>query len=128
MSDLKKQLRPAIPSIQIKSNSSTEEKFQNDIIRPIIKLQHDLIVCNFTHFLARKKVDIVAFNENQKSDYLQKLFKTNTELKTELRSLIIGLFTLEEYKEYLKLKPQLNKRINTIIQNRIGSIYLDQTD
>jgi hypothetical protein len=128
MSDLKIQLRPAIPSIQFKSNSSTEEKFQNDVIRPIIKLQHDLIVCNFIHFLARKNIDIATFNENQKNDYLQKLFKTNTELKTELRSLIIGLFTLEEYKEYLKLKPQLNKRINTIIQNRIGSIYLDQTN
>tara|TARA_B110000977_G_scaffold94896_1_gene125376 strand:- start:605 stop:985 length:381 start_codon:yes stop_codon:yes gene_type:complete len=124
MSELKKQMRLAIPSIQLKSTTSVEEKFQNDVIRPIIKLQHDLIITCFINFLERKKVELNSFNETQKVTYLQKLFKTNMELKTELRSLIIGLFTLEEYKEYLNLKPQLNKRINTIIQNRIGSIYV----
>jgi hypothetical protein len=64
------------------------------------------------------------YNEENKKFFLQKLFKTNTELKTELRSLIIGLFTLEEYEHFLSIKPKVIKRINTIIQNRITSNLL----
>ena len=35
-------LRPTIPSIVIQENTSDEEKFQNSILRPIIKLQHQI--------------------------------------------------------------------------------------
>ena len=55
MTDLKKQLRPAIPSIAKKDNISTEEKFQNEVLRPIIKLQNNLISSYFEHNLERKK-------------------------------------------------------------------------
>ena len=57
-------------------------------------------------------------------DLTHKLFKSNTPLKTELRGLILGLFTLEEFKEYLSLSSQLNKRISNMIKQRIDSCYV----
>jgi hypothetical protein len=125
MSDLKHKMRPEIPSINLDRSSSEVELFQNKVLRPIIKLQHELIMCCFSDFITQNKVLLNEYNEEKKKIYLQKLFKTNTVLKTELRSLIIGLFTLEEYKHFLSIKPMVIKRINTIIQNRITSNLLE---
>ena len=124
MIDLKKQMRPEISSIIKTENFSAEEKFQNEVLRPIIKLQHDLILSYFEHYLKQNKVKMNELNNTQKTHLAHKLFKTNTRLKTELRGLIIGLFTLEEYKEYLNLSSQLNKRMNNMIQQRIASCYV----
>jgi flagellar biosynthesis regulator FlaF len=126
MSDLKKQLRPEIPSIIKKDNISVEEKFQNEVLRPIIKLQNDLIASCFQHYLKRKKVDFQKFTNDQTAGFIHKLFKSDTQLKTDLRSLIIGLFTLEEYQAYLTLSAQLNRRINSMIQERVTSYYIQK--
>jgi hypothetical protein len=124
MTDLKKQIRPEIPSITKPENFNAEERFQNEVLRPIIKLQHDLILCYFKHHLEQNKVKINELSTIQKKDFTRKLFKGDTRLKTELRGFIIGLFTVEEYKEYLSLPSQLNKRINNMIQQRIDSCYV----
>jgi hypothetical protein len=123
MSDLKKQLRPSIPSIVQKSDSSLEEKFQNEVLRPIIKLQNDLVLICFEHYLKSKKVELKKFTDDQITAIIHKLFRSDTQLKSNLRSLIIGLFTLEEYREYLTISAQLNRRINSMIQERVGSFY-----
>ena len=124
MTYLKKQIRPEISNIIKTGDFSAEEKFQNEVLRPIIKLQHDLILSYYEHYLKQNKVKMNELNNNQKTDLIHKLFKTDTRLKTDLRGLITGLFTLEEYKEYLSVSSQLNKRINNIIQQRIESCYL----
>lgn len=123
MTDSKKQLRPEIPTIKKMANSSFEENFQNDILRPIIKLQHDLILSNFEHNLARNKINFDELNITQKTKLIEKLFKVDIRFKSDIRGLIIGLLTLEEYKDYLNHSPQLNKRINNMIQQRIESCY-----
>ena len=124
MTDPKKQLRPEIPSIAITENFSAEEKFQNEVLRPIIKLQHELILSCFEHNLKQNKMKIGDLGKIQKAELIQKLFKANNQFKTGLRGLIIGLFTLEEYNEYLRLSSQLNKRISNMIQQRIESCYV----
>lgn len=124
MTDLKKQIRPEIPSITKTENFNTEEKFQNEVLRPIIKLQHELIVCYFEHHLEQNKIKMNELSTIQKKELTRKLFKGDTRLKTELRGFIIGLFTVEEYKEYLSLPSQLNKRINNMIQQRVDSCYV----
>jgi hypothetical protein len=124
MTDIKKQIRPEIPSIIKTEHFSMEEKFQNEVLRPIIKFQHALLLSYFEHYyLKRTKVTISELNSTQKKEVIQKIFKVDTQLKTELRGLIIGLFTVEEYKEYLGYSSKLNRRINNMIQQRIDSCY-----
>ena len=123
MTDLKKKMRPEIPSIKNIENYNAEEKFQNNVLRPIIKLQHDLILHCFETYIKFNKIKIAELNVLKKRELTQKVFKTNTRLKVELRGLIIGLFTLDEYKEYLNYSAQLNRRINNMIQQRIDSCY-----
>jgi hypothetical protein len=121
MENPKKQLRPEILSIIKTENFSALEKFQNETLRPIIKLQHDLILTRFEHYLKQNKINIIELNKTQKTDLMNKLFKSDTRLKNDFRGLIIGLFTLEEYKEYLTISSQLNKRINNMIRQKIDN-------
>ena len=125
MSEPKKQLRPLITSIKKTEYASLEEKFQNEVLRPILKLQHEFIIICFEHFLILNKVQFNELSSIQKADVIQKLFKTDLRLKMELRSLIIGLFTYEEYKAYLIHSSRLNKRIYSMIQKRVESVYLN---
>ncbi len=126
MSDLKKQLRPAIPSIVEKEQISVEEKFQNEVLRPIIKLQNDLIASCFNHYLKRKKIDFRNLTTDQIRGVIHKSFKSDTQLKADFRSLIIGLLTLEEYQQYLTLSVPLNRRISSMIQERVTSFYIEK--
>jgi hypothetical protein len=121
MENPKKQLRPEILSIIKTENFSPLEKFQNETLRPIIKLQHELILTRFEHYLKQNKINIIELNKTQKTDLMNKLFKSDTRLKNDFRGLIIGLFTLEEYKEYLTISSQLNKRINNMIRQKIDN-------
>ena len=125
MLDIKKQIRPMIFSINDTGTTSIEEKFQNTVLRPIIKLQHELILCYFEQFLKRKKSKLKELSDLQKTEVIQNMFSRDIQLKTDLRGLIIGLFTLEEYQQYLNLSSQLNKRINAIIQQRVKSCYIN---
>jgi hypothetical protein len=125
MSEPKKQLRPLISSIKKTEYASLEEKFQNEVLRPILKLQHEFIISCFEHFLILNKVRFNELSSIQKADVIQKLFKTDLRLKMELRSLIIGLFTYEEYKAYLIHSSRLNKRIYSMIQKRVESVLLE---
>ena len=124
MIDQKKQLRSTIPSIVIQENFSEEEKFQNNILRPIIKLQHNLILSYFEHYLKQNKVNFHELNSTKKKAVTLRLFKTDARFKIEMRGLIIGLLTIDEFEEYLRHSPYINKRINNMIEERVNSCYI----
>jgi len=125
MSDSKLQLRPTISSIQKKETCSVEENFQNEIVRPIVKLQNDLLLSYFEHFIKIKKIKINDLDQAQLQDILKKYFSRDSRLKADLKGLIIGLFTLEEFNIYLTMVSQINRRIYSIVEERITSFYLN---
>ena len=123
MIDHKKQMRPIISSIEFMENTSKEETFQNSILRPIIKLQHDLIISYFEYYLRQNKVEISELNGTEKSVVIQRFFNNDNRFKVEIRGLITGLLTHEEFEEYLSLSANLNRRINNMLQQRVQSCY-----
>ena len=119
MTTSKKQIRPTINSIIMSDNISDMERFQNEVLRPIIKLQHELIICCFQHYLKKHKISLDELGFAKKTKLIHKILKSDTQLKKELRVLIIGMVTIEEYKEYLKMYSQLNKRINNMVLQKL---------
>ena len=124
MSDLKKSIRPEIKTIVSTKGMSPEEKFQNEILRPIIKLQHDLLLAFFNDHLVRKKLDIKKLGPSEKSELVATIFANDNRFKTELRGLIIGHFTKEEYAVYREMPVEINKRIMGIVKERLLSVLL----
>ena len=100
-------------------SKSVDEDFQNRTLRPILKLQHAIIVQVFTHFSNKQKTDITGLTQEKLDSYVRSTTKKNTVLRNQLLGLIIGQFTEDEFETYILNDSEFNKRILTMIGQRI---------
>ena len=124
MTDAKTSIRPVIINIGTIENKTQEEGFQNITLRPILKLQHELLIAFFENYVARKKMNFKELSSLKKDDLVSTIFKNDTMFKTELRGMIIGQFTLSEFASYQKMIPEANKRIYAMAKERLLSVFL----
>lgn len=118
----KKDIRPVIKGINTILNKSVEERFQNETLRPIIKLQHDLLVVYFKEYLLTKKFRFDEVSNIKKHEFATTAFKKDNSFKIELRGIVIGHFTTDEFAIYRTNKSDFNKRILAMIQERVTSV------
>ena len=117
----KPSIRPTIKNIKSIGNKSKEEQFQNEVLRPIIKMQHDLLLLFFEHQTLKKKVSFAELSDVKKEALIAEIFKNDSQFKIEVRGLIIGHFTTEEFRVYQEISTDSNKRIMTMIKERLLS-------
>ena len=86
---------PEIYSAKIFEASSSFETFQNQVLRPILKFQNDLLIEVFLSRIKTKNRDLSAFSFLEKQQIIITQFKTNTTLKQMLLGCVIGLLTTE---------------------------------
>jgi len=114
MDDKKLSIRPVL---NLKATMDDED-FQNRTLRPVLKLQHDLILLLFISFCDKQKIDI--YKDGKKfNSIINTHIKKNMVLKNQYLGLIIGQFTADEFKVYLENKSEFNKRIITMIVQRL---------
>lgn len=116
---LLKSLRPDILSKTINKEMSSEEYFQNTVLRPIIKFQNDLLIAVFLQFCIKYKNVFFDLSTEKKILYIESSIVKDNKLRTSFRDMIIGLFSAEEYTEYLLNESTLNKRITGIVKERL---------
>ena len=116
-------LRPKIKSIQQDLNTSHLEQFQNDKLRPILKLQHEIVLALFQSNLFRNKVLFAELKVEEKRSKLDQLFQKNLSFKNQSIGAVIGMLTLDEYTVYTKDTPAHNRRIITMLKQRIMRTY-----
>ena len=73
--------RPEISSAKIFEASSSFETFQNQVLRPILKFQNDLLIEVFLSRIKTKNRDLSALSFLEKQEIIITQFKTNTTLK-----------------------------------------------
>ena len=92
------------------------EQFQNECLRPILKFQNNLIITLF-------KAQIQAAEIPTKSAALENFVKLRMQKDIALRNVLVGLvlalLTEEELPFYLDHKSDLNKRIVSMLCQRI---------
>ncbi len=115
----KKSIRPTLPETLVNKEMSEEEHFQNTIIRPIIKMQHDLFIQVFQQYFKSKKNAFFKLAEEQKEKYIENIFQKNIGFRGELKGIVIGQFTVEEYNIYIHHSSTLNKRMMNMLKERI---------
>jgi hypothetical protein len=116
------EIRPIIKGLDLKTSNSVEEKFQNETLRPIIKMQHDLLLKFFSAYLLSKKCSFNNLSELKQAEFISAAFKRDNFFKAELKGMIIGHFTVVEFAIYCSNKNDFNKRILAMIQQRITSV------
>ena len=118
----RKKIRPIIKGLEVLENMSAEEQFQNTTLRQIIKMQHDLLVIYFKNYLIAKKCNFSLLSEPKKMEFITTAFNKDNSFKTELKGIIMGQFTVDEFKIYVTSKNDYNKRILAIIKQRFESV------
>lgn len=111
--------RPEIVKAKVTANTGREEAFQNTTLRPIIKLKHDLFIAYTKEYIANKKQDFLLLGSDKKIAYLNSCFEQDNTLRAELRGMVMGQFTVDEYASYRSMSKAINKRIINIIKERM---------
>ena len=116
--------RPIIEKAIVSENMTTVEKFQNATLRPIIKMKHELLIAYFEYYSTIKILDFKDFTEFKKVEFIESAFSKDSQFKNEVKGMIIGHFTLEEFAIYKNFTKELNKRMITMIKERILSTLI----
>ncbi|WP_291961762.1 glyoxalase [Maribacter sp.] len=112
-------IRPLIASAKIMPNMSDDERFQNQTLRPILKLQNDLFLASFQNYIKKMKNTFYELKLEKRLDYVTKAIQKDVKFRNSLKGMIIGQFTVEEYELYIKNSSALNKRMMNMVIKRI---------
>ncbi len=109
------------PNLDLNSENTVKivEKFQNQCLRPILKLQHDLLVKRFLLDPQTIKSGFSYKNPLAKQTYISSRIKNDTRLQKEFIGMIAGLMTRAEFEEYLLQKQEIDRRILSMLSARI---------
>ncbi|NEW80636.1 MAG: glyoxalase [Gelidibacter sp.] len=113
--------RPIINKALVSEIMTSDEKFQNATLRPIIKMKHELLIAYFEHYLAIQKFDFNELSELKKIAFIERAFSKDIQFRSEVKGMIIGHFTLEEFSMYKNFLKESNKRILNIVKERVLS-------
>lgn len=113
-------LRPIIETKEFE-NSTTEERFQTQTLRPVLKLQNELLLGLFKNHIIESKNTFYDLNPVKKDLFIENSLQKNLALKNKLLGLTIGMFTIEELEVYSTQTNLYNKRIISLIVERIRS-------
>jgi hypothetical protein len=105
----------------ISEQSSQEEQFQNRTLRPILKFQNDLLLESFKNYFNKQKNVFYNLTLDKKMNYIDNAVQKDIKFRNSLKGIVLGLFTVEEYKEYIKNSSNLNKRLMSLLIERIKS-------
>jgi hypothetical protein len=119
MNDNRKALRPDIPTIM--TSPSAMEQFQNMTLRPILKLQNDLLVEIVRHYLKKRKIDLAGAEEQRKIEQLTHSVSKDGRMRGLLFGAVVGQFTLDEWITYAAHESECNRRITSMLTQRLLS-------
>jgi len=111
--------RPKIPNAIITQGMSKEEYFQNNTLRPIAKLQNDLLVLVFKNYITKHKNVYYNLTIENRLLYIDNAVHKNIKFRNALKGMYIGQFTTEEYLRYIANSSALNKRMMNLTRERL---------
>ena len=112
-------IRPEIKATKIVDGISTNELFQNKTIRPILKLQNDLLLLVFKNYIKKHKNKFYTLVLDKRLEYIDNAVQKDIKFRNALKGIIIGQFTVEEYQIYIQNSSALNKRMMSMAVTRL---------
>jgi len=112
-------IRPQLLTAKVTDVMSDDERFQNQTLRPIIKLQNRLLLDVFQNYIAKRKNRFYELTLEKRLDYIAHALQKDLKLRNSLKGMVIGHFTVEEYDTYIKNSSALNKRMMSMVIKRL---------
>ncbi|MFY0629504.1 MAG: glyoxalase [Flavobacteriaceae bacterium] len=110
--------RPELPGL-VQPGTTEIESFQNNVLRPIIKMQHDLLIASFKKLSEKRKIDFPQLNTQAIETHIKNSCMRDASYKNFILGMIIGHFTEKEYNQYALSSSEYNKRIIQMIKGRL---------
>ena len=114
-------IRPNLPTALIYDTMSSEERFQNTTIRPLLMLQNDLLIAVFKNYIEKHKNVFYELSLPKQLDYIENAIHKDMKFRNSIKGMIIGQFTVEEYGIYIENSSALNKRMMNLVKERFIS-------
>jgi hypothetical protein len=105
----------------ISESSSSEEKFQNETLRPILKLNNDLFIESFRNYIDKHKNEFYSLSVEKKLAFIENAIQRDIKYRNTLNGMVLAWFTMKEYKNYTPNSSNLNKRIMSLVIERLKS-------
>ena len=112
-------IRPEIKKHQTFANMSDEERFQNATLRPVLKLQHPLLVAAFINYANKHKGVFYELSIEKRMQYIETAVCKDQKFRNLLKGMLIGQFTIDEYHVYIANSSKLNKRMMHLVIARL---------
>ncbi len=97
------------------------EKFQNATLRPILKFQNAAFIKVFQKYIEKRKGDFYKMDIAAQYQFIEKAIKTDMVFKNLAIGMVVGLLTMEELIIYQTHESELNRRISTMLVQRLQS-------
>ncbi|WP_303310084.1 hypothetical protein [Hymenobacter sp. BT730] len=117
-------LRPSIAGIPIATPAQTVGEFLHLALRPILKLQNELLLQTVADFIQDHHIPLAAQSLVEKQNTVAELLTRNTKLRYTVIGLVLAMFTSTEMAFYRQHRPELNRRLLELATRRVQ----DQTD
>ena len=115
---MKKNERPILSNL-IKEGTLDIEKFQNEVIRPIIKMQHSLLIALFQDYIKQRKIDFINLKKEKQIERINTILTKDTNFKSIILGIIIGHFSPNELKFFFQNSSEFKKRVIQIAKHRL---------
>ena len=112
-------IRPEIKKTLAFDNMGKEERFQNETLRPILKLQNPLLIDVFQNYIEKRKGVFYELSLQKKLDYIESSLIKDQKFRNSVKGMVIGNFTVLEYGIYKQHSSSLNKRMMNLVIERL---------
>ena len=118
-------VRPILPESLVEGNLKEEELFQNMVLRPVIKMQHDVLILRVKTYFTSKRVMFNVMDKKKRTLAIEQAFLGDNAFKKEIQGMILGQLNVDEFQGYLKNERSMNKRIIQMVRNRMLDSLLE---
>jgi len=116
--EVMKSIRPQIVT-EVNYEISSSETFQNLTLRPLLKLQNDVLIFVFKSSKVFKKVIFDNKSNHDKNQIIEDTLRKDIKLKDQIETCIISLMTGEELNYYYDNRSEMKRRITSMALARL---------
>jgi hypothetical protein len=114
------------PDLQLSTlQSSVEEHFQNQTLRPILKMQHPLLARLMFAQILKYKSAFFKLSKPDRLEWIAHTLREDARLRHLLAGTIIGHFTLDELKSFEANEAECMRRLMQMMVQRLQSVDFD---
>ncbi len=100
---------------------STAEQFQNQTLRPILKLLDHSIRTFWRHHLPKRKTPFDRFTKQEKLAHIERAIREDTRLRLHLVGMVLGHFTPDEWLVFTSDEAEITRRLLNLLIERLQS-------